>query len=74
MDKNTEMIEVAVMVYPDGTVYWMDEPTDASVKAEIDLWKSHRPEYEGTRANMGCVFIRMPREKYQGIVTNHPRF
>jgi hypothetical protein len=72
--ENDPLIDVAAFVYPDGTVFWMKDPTADSMAEEVELWKKHHPEFADLGATIGFVKVRMPESKYQGITCHHPRF
>lgn len=67
-------IRVLCFVYPDGTTYWMDDPSDKKMQDEIALWKSHHPEYEGTGVSMAVAEINMLPDDYRHKLSATNRF
>lgn len=70
---NDEIINAACCVFPDGTVFWLYEPTQDLIARTFELWRESLEDPSlYARCSSGVVTVRMPRSKFQAITAYYP--
>lgn len=65
------LIEVTVIVFPDGKTCWMEykhETEQEDIREQIEAWKeANHEKYDNTGVDMAVCNIRMLEEDYNNI-------
>ena len=60
----SDLIEVAVLVFPTGTTSWIVNPTQDKIEQEFDKFRHIHGKLYGTGVTSGCVQILMQKDFY----------
>lgn len=63
-----EIINVICVVFPSGEIYWFEASQGQEfLEKLIQKWKDKNQWANNSDCTMGCIEIKMPREKYFNI-------
>ncbi len=67
--KVEEIIDVAVMVFPDATTYWIEvsDNLKQDIEDKLKNFVINNPEYENSGCSSGMIQIKMPKSSYMSL-------
>lgn len=67
-----KLIDVVCAVFPNGDTLWFEADKGKDyLSCVVAAWREQHPEYINIPATMGAVEIRMPRERFDAIISTN---
>lgn len=63
-----KIIDVIVIVFPDGTTFWNNKTDLENTKGIIDNWENKNPSYKESGLTLGFIEIKMFEKDYWTMI------